>query len=268
LNVETMVFKEAWIRGGELNGVIYPGCHDKTRSYGEIELGDKVAIGYDPQSGSTTRFAKDAAVVMMANSPNDEGKWNPRLVAWWKGQTPISDSKRKDSQLQIIVDMARIANGAGCKPVVILEGNQIQRGLKEPLQDLAHSQGVLLTVDVSNTGVDKWDEETGIESCTIDFQNGLISLPYATPADEEKTIGFENCMMEYGTSKYFDVPIAYWKARRHLYDIRFKSRVRPAVMVNQMPRYMQARYKRMGMSEVVTIVDAHSMPVREESRLD
>jgi hypothetical protein len=122
-------------------------------------------------------------------------------------------------------------------------------------------------VELSHTGDDKWDDQTGIESCAADFQNGLLSLPCATPADEQKLVGFENAMIEYGTSKYYDVPIAYWKARRFLYDRRFKANTRPAVMVRQLPRYMQRRYQQMGLASLITVVDAHALPVREESEL-
>ena len=124
LNMEVMVFKEPWLRGGELNGVDYPGCRDKMRTFNQFDPGDVVTIGYDPQSGSTTRFAKDAAVVALANNPDDLGGWRPRLIDWWKGQTPVIDSQRKDSQLRVILGMAKTCNEAGITPTVILESNQ------------------------------------------------------------------------------------------------------------------------------------------------
>ena len=74
-------------------------------------------------------------------------------------------------------------------------------------------------------------------------------------------------MLEYGTSKYYDVPIAYWKARSFLYSRRFSARTRPAVMVQRLPRYMQRHYQRLGLSEVVTVVNAHTIPAREETML-
>jgi hypothetical protein len=269
LNPETMVFKEVWLRGGEMNGVSYPGCRDKTRTFGEVEAGDIVTIGYDPQSGSTTRFAKDAAVVCMANQPSDVGNWSPRLVDWWKGQTPIIDMKRKDSQLWVIVEMGRVVNRKNIVPTVVLESNNVQRGLKEPLEQLAHDQGVQLTVYISPTGANKYDDATGIEACAKDFQNGWMVVPFAQPADEAKAIGFENCMLEYGTSKYYDVPIAYWKARGFLYEQRFTARMRPAVLVKKLPRYMQRHYRRMGISETVTVLNGHALPpVREETMLE
>lgn len=267
LNAETMVFKEAWLRGGEDNGVLYGGCHNKDYSFRQVFAGEIVAIGYDPQSGSTTRFAKDAAVVCLANSPTERGGWGPRLVDWWKGQTPIVDAKRRDSQLYIILGMAKMCNDSGVVPTVILESNNIQAGLREPLIDLAREEGVQLVVEPSMTGINKFDAETGIEACAVDFQNGWVTLPAAQPSDEEKLIGFENCMLEYGTSKYYDVPIAYWKARSFLYGRRFAARTRPAVMVQRLPRYMQRHYQRLGLSEVVTVVNAHTIPAREETML-
>jgi hypothetical protein len=80
LDPSATTFKEVWLRGGELDGVTYPGCRDKSRSFGEVEYGDIVTIGYDPQSGSTTRHAKEAAVVCLANTPGDTGNWHPRLI--------------------------------------------------------------------------------------------------------------------------------------------------------------------------------------------
>ena len=268
LNMETMIFKEPWLRGGEINGVVYTGCRDKSRSFGEVEPDDVVAIGYDPQSGSTTRFAKDAAVVCLANKPMDGGGWNPRLVDWWKGQTPVIDTKRSDSQLRVILEMARMVNRARVTPTIVLESNQIQRALREPLIELAREDGTQLVVELSHTGAEKYDDATGIEACAADFQNGWVSLPCATPADEEKLIGFENCMLEYGTSKYYDVPIAYWKARGFLYERRFRPHLRQSIIVRQLPRYMQAHYKRMGVSELLTVVNAHTLPAREETMLE
>ena len=134
--------------------------------------------------------------------------------------------------------------------------------------DWARMEGVQLVVELSNTGTNKHDDATGIEACAVDFQNGWVSLPCRYPADEEKLIGFENCMLEYGTSKYYDVPIAYWKARGFLYERRFKPHLRSPVIVRQLPRYMQARYNRMGVSELLTVVSAHTLPAREESYLE
>jgi hypothetical protein len=162
--------------------------------------------------------------------------------------------------------MARRANAKGVTPTVVLESNQIQRALREPLLDLARAEGVALVVQLDHTGTNKFDDATGIESCAVDFQNGWVSLPCATPADEAKLVASE-LHDRVRQSKYYDVPIAYWKARSFLYERRYRPNLHAPVSVRQLPRYMQRRYQRMGMTELITVVYAHTPPAREETML-
>lgn len=264
LDPSVTVFKEAWLRGGDYNGVHYPGCRDKSLTFQSVEVGDVVVIGYDPQSGSTTRYAKNAALVALAVTPSDEGGWNPHLYNFWQGQTPMRDSKREDSQLTILLSWCKEINREAIVPYVVLEGNQVQRAFKEIIEDDAQNQGITLTVIVANTGSDKHDPESGVEATAVDFQNGWMRLPYATPADQAKILEFEQSMVEYGSSKYYDIPMAFWLARRQLFELRIKPHLRSQNMHRRLPAYMQRRYAAMGMGSTQRVVYAHQGPKNRE----
>jgi hypothetical protein len=268
LNVETMVFKEPWLIGGDLNGVTYPGCRDRKRSWLTVPAGAIGAIGYDPQSGSKTRYAKEAAIVGLTNVPTAKGAMHPHLFDWWSGQAPLYEKHNPNSQIHRVVAMAKAMNQAGIPWVTIrLEANNIQAGLEGPIRDLAQEEGVRLIIDTPNTGANKEDDETGIEACAPEFQNGWVSVPYMTPQDQEKAHGFEHQMIEYGTSKYYDVPMAYWMAHVYLYQQRFATNTRPVTLQRQLPHYMQRRGIIAPSS--YRVVNAHMAPPKdEEARLE
>jgi hypothetical protein len=218
------IIKEAWVRGGTIDGATYTGCRDTTITRHNIILPTHmVAIGYDPQSGSKTRFAKLGAAVMMANTPGPTDNWNPIIVDWWAGQTLPLDMEDPESQVNILVSMAKHANERGVKPVVVLESNNVQLGFKEPILDRAKARGVELTVQPSITLKQKHDRETGIQGAAIDFQNGWVKIPWGHASDEAHFKEFEDQMIAFGTSKYSDVPIAWWKARSYLYELKHRA---------------------------------------------
>ena len=263
---ESQVFKEIWFTGGEdKHGNHFPGCWDDTLTkLGAFEQMGMVSIGYDPQSGSKTRFSKKAAVVMLANLPDEKGTFQPRLCDWWTGQTEIMDSHDPESQIRIIIRMARAANEAGFDPWVVMEGNAIQRSLEQLLRDASASEGVRLWPEMGYTGSNKHDPETGVEALAIDFQNGWLHIPGREPSDREHYQGFVRDMVGYGMTKYSDVPMAYWMARRFLYDLRFRSTPRSTVIRHNMPKWMVAKLSRRGIRPIRTIVNAHAPIAPEE----
>ena len=258
---ETQVFRELWFDGGTDNrGVSYKGCWDDTISRTDDIPGSwMVAIGYDPQSGSTTRYAKKAAVVMLANEPSANGSWKPRLLDWWCGQTPIMDESDPESQLMVIISFADYVAKMGFMPTVVLEANQIQRGLKEPLESLAARQGVPLIVDLAYTGENKHDAHSGMEATAIDFQNGWLRIPSREVSDAEHYRGFVHEMVNYGTTKYSDVPMAYWFARRYLWDYRLRYVPNETVVSRRVPPWRQAYMNRRRSRRELKIINAHAL---------
>jgi hypothetical protein len=257
-NDDTAIFKRVWLVGGEYQGIQYKGCYDKTLTFGEvIQPGDMVAIGYDPQSGSKSRYSKEAAIVVLANRA---GEWRPKLVDYFAGQIPILEEFNENSQFKIIVRFAKEAriNNRVFVPVVILEGNHIQQGLRQLILDEAQRQNVDLRVITTNTGADRHDPETGVEACAIDFENGWLRIPAMYESDLRKIKQFENAMIEYGSSGFLDIPIAYWKARKWLYSQRIKPEPRDTVLDSHLPTWMKVRMERKGMRTAVRVVDAYS----------
>ena len=258
---ETQTFKELWFAGGtDTRGVSYRGCWDDTLSFNDdVSPSHMVAIGYDPQSGSTTRYAKMAGVVMLANEPSPTGIWRPRMLDWWAGQTPVLDESDPESQLMIVIRMAAQVNRFGIMPIVVLEANQIQRGLKEPLEAAAARQGVQLMVDLSYTGENKHDPQTGMEATAIDFQNGWLHLPGREPSDRDHFAGFVHFMVNYGTTKYSDVPMAYWFARRYLYDFRLRYAPSETRVLRREPPWRAAYRGRHAARRELRIINAHAL---------
>jgi len=257
-NDETAIFKKVWIAGGDYQGVTYKGCYDKKLTFGSVvSPGDVVTIGYDPQSGSKTRYSKEAAIVVLANKP---GEWRPKLVDYFAGQIPILEEYNENSQFKIIVRFAKEARilNRSFVPVVILEGNHIQQGLRQLILDEAQRQQIDLRVIVTNTGADRHDPETGVEACAIDFENGWIRLPAMNESDLRKLKQFENAMIEYGSSGFIDIPIAYWKARMHLYSQRILPEPRDTIIDSSMPTWMKARMHSKGRRTAIRVVDAYS----------
>ena len=263
---ESQVFKEIWFTGGaDRNDNSYPGCWDESLTRESVLEGQGiVTIGYDPQSGSKTRFAKCAAVVMLANRPDAQGRWLPQLCDWWMGQTEIIDIHDPEAQLSIILRMAKAANGAGYTPTVVMEGNAIQKGLKQPLLDLGAAQGIRFWTEMGYTGDNKHDPETGVEALAVDFQNGWLRIPAREPSDRDHYGGFVKQMVGYGMTKYSDIPMAYWMARRHLYTIRFSGSPRESIIHKSMPNWMKSRLMRRGLHPCMRIIDAHAPVVVEE----
>lgn len=218
---ETALFKECYLRGGTYRGVEYRGTRDYELTFRDaIRPSDMVCIGWDPQSGSETRHAANAAVVMLANDPTQG--WAPRLADFYLGQCEPVRKLGEESQIGYVVDFAAQANTRGIIPVCMLESNNVQRAFRQPLLDLAAEAGVELRVIPENTGADKHDYESGVEATVVDFENSWLHCPAKYPSDVQKLVSFEEAFMEYGTSKFFDLLIAYWKARRYLYQQRSK----------------------------------------------
>lgn len=241
---EAILFKEVYMYGSEYNGVKYAGVTDDSLTMDEvIKPGDRVVIGYDPQSGSETRWAADCGIVMLAM---DENGQSLRLCDWYRGKNEILSEADSDSQISILLRMAKRCNNYGIIPVIVLEGNQIQRSYRSIILDKARHDGVEVKVDVFFTTSSKWDKEAGVEACVIDFENANLRVPWKLPSDQEHFRGFLESMMEYGLSKFYDIPMAYWFARSYLKNrkvqamattIKVEQPTYPSRMVDAMRRH-------------------------------
>ena len=260
----TARFKRVYIEGGDYNNVTYPGCWDKSLAYEDaIMKGMMVTIGYDPQSGSQTRQAAEAGLVMLGNFPN--GTWNPRLLDFYRGKSEILGDKDEGSQLMRIVRMAQRCNAHNIAPLVVLENNNIQRALRVGILEAGQRHGVQLRCLMSYTGDNKWDMETGLEQSVIDFENGWLSIPAMYPADKAMFQPFVEAMCAYGVSAFIDIPIAYWKARQYLFDHRGQMGARQQVVSvdRHTPPRMQQRWKRLGILNGLVIRDAYAYQEEE-----
>ena len=260
ISEKTTKFKRVYFEGGSFEGVTYPGCWNKDLTYDTaLEPGMTVTIGYDPQSGSQTHQAAQAGIVMVGNVSN--GTWKPRLLDWESGKTEVLGDKDPSSQIQKILRMAKRCNGLGIMPWVVLEDNNVQRALRVGIIEAAQRKDVMVRCTLSpTTGKSKWDDETGIETSIVDFENGWTEIPGMYPSDRERFQGFIEAMVKYGNSPFIDVPIAYWKARQWLYDHRGshgKTQQVIAVTTKTPPRVAH-RARRLGWVGGLVIRDAYA----------
>jgi hypothetical protein len=257
---ETARFKRVYFDGGEFEGVTYPGCWNREFTWeSAIDPKMTVAIGYDPQSGSQTNDAAEAAIVMLGNLPN--GLWKPRLLDWHSGKSEAFGDKDTKSQVSVILRMAKRCNEHGITPWVVLEQNNVQRAFRVAIIEAAQRMGVMLRVTMSpTTGPNKWDDETGVEASVIDFENGWLEIPGEYPSDEKRYRGFIDKMVAYGRSSLIDVPIAYWKSRQWLYEHRGQHDQRTQVMTitKATPRRVVRRLQRLGRTNGLVIRDAYA----------
>jgi len=270
---KTARFKRVYIDGGEYEGVNYPGCWNKDLTRGNdlmpgnlILPGMKVVIGYDPQSGSKTHDSAEAGLVMLGNMAN--GEWRPRLLDYARGKWEILGDKDPESQIMRILGMARACNKVGVVPNVALEGNNIQRALRRGILEAAQRHSVEVRCTTPYTGVNKWDPETGLEQSVIDFENGWLEIPGMYPTDRAFYKGFVDAMCSYGASAFKDVPIAYWKARQHLFEQRGQNSQKQQVITvtNRTPPRIAYRLKRLGMLDGLVIRDAYATQEVEDGQ--
>lgn len=255
---KTAKVKRVYIEGGEFNNVTYPGCWKRDLAFDEaIRPGMTVAIGYDPQSGSKTRHAAEAGIVMLGNTADNT--WKPRLLDYARGKMEILGDTDPDSQVMRILGMAQRCNAKGITPMVALESNNVQRALRVGILEAAQRHGVAIRCNPVYTGDNKWDERTGLEQSLIDFENGWLEIPGALPSDEAYFRGFVDAMCAYGVSAFIDIPIAYWKARQYLWTQRGQRDARPQVihLDQHTPARVGHRLARMGRLQGLVIRDAY-----------
>lgn len=211
-NEEEMAFREVWIRGGEeeFGGTIvkHTGCLDDGRSFGQVDPSWDMYLGFDPASGSRSRWSAYAAYVVLGFNPNDE------------------------SGTLYLVDFAKVQDNFDRMLDYLLEGNP-GYGIEGFLRQYGYKTG---TVEknafgkwmVSNdrvepfikrgiiqphyTGNDKTDPEAGVFAMGAMIQDGKLRIPYKEPSDQERAEEYIGDLLLYpkGTN---DLVMATWLAK-------------------------------------------------------
>jgi hypothetical protein len=207
-----MAFREAWIRGEEeeVNGkrIAHPGCLDRELSFGEFNPDWDLYCGFDPASGSRSRWSAHSAYVVLGIDKKDEEK-RVYLVDFKKMQDNF------DRMLDTLLEGNIMYNIAGFYAKyhykqATVESNAFGTWLlnndrMKPYIDAG-------TVCPSHTGSNKNDPIAGVFSMGQMMQDGRFRIPYKGASDQEKAEEFISELLVFPKSTG-DVVMAMWLAQ-------------------------------------------------------
>ena len=210
-----MAFREAWVRGQDelVNGqvVTHPGCLDKTRSFEEFDPEWDLYLGFDPASGSTSRWSAYAAYVVLGMDRKDEEK-RIYLIDYLKLQDQFDRMLdwllKGDPKYGIPGFYAKYAYKQG-----IVEHNAFGKWMVTNDRVAPYVKAVPPIIAPSYTGTNnKNDPESGVFAMGSLFQDGRFRIPYKNPSDESKAELFIADLLLYpkGTN---DLVMAMWLAQ-------------------------------------------------------
>lgn len=208
-NEEEMAFREAWFRGESevINGQIikHPGCLDYNTSFGDVDPRWRIFLGFDPASGSTTRWASQAAYTIIGY---DEENDVIHLIDFLKIQDNI------DRMLDHLLDGNPQYGIEGfyrkySYQIGTVEKNAFGRWMVDNsrIKDYVDQK----IIQPHTTGKNKLDPEGGVLAMGARFENGKFLIPYRLPSDREKAEDFIADMLMFPKEKK-DLVMSTWVA--------------------------------------------------------
>jgi hypothetical protein len=214
-NEEEMAFRESWVRGQEeeVNGtrIHHPGCLDSQRSFGDVDADWTIQVGFDPASGSRSKWSAYAAYVVLGYDPKDEGK-NVYLIDHLKLQDNfdrmLDHLLEGNSSYAIDGFYAKYKYSKG-----IVEKNAFGKWIID--NDRMKKYTDLGIIVPHYTGTNKTDPEAGVFAMGQMIQDGRFHIPYKNPSDQEKAENFIGELLMYpkGTC---DLVMAMWLATQYM----------------------------------------------------
>ncbi len=211
-NQEEMAFREAWVRGQDevVNGqtVQHPGCLDLGHSFGEVDPEWTTYLGFDPASGSRSRWSAYAAYCLLGYDKKDPDR-TIHLIDYLKVQDQFD--RMLDHLLEgnpeygiegfygkYHYDVGTVEKNAFGKWMVA--NDRVDPFIKQSI------------IRPHYTGNNKTDPEAGVFAMGEMFQNGRFRIPYKEPSDEAKAETFIGDLLLYpkGTC---DLVMAMWLAQ-------------------------------------------------------
>lgn len=174
---EDLAFREIYFEGGtDETGRVYPGCLDRSRSFGHRKPEWNVLCSLDPASGTHSVNSSMPAMVVYGYDPKDPLR-KRYLIDIWSQYVSYHGILGAAIRMHDLYDY----------DVLIVEGNAFATWLMDPdepqIQDLK-ARGVRI-ID-HRTGNNKRDSDWGVKSIEPFFMDGLYSLPFKMPSDEAK----------------------------------------------------------------------------------
>lgn len=212
-NEEEMAFRESWVRGQEeeVNGqrIQHPGCLDTGRSFGCVYDGEETFLGFDPASGSKSRWSAYSAYVVLAFDKTDEQR-RVFLVDYLKIQDNFDrmlDHLLGGNEAYAIDGFLQRYNYR----IGTVEKNAFGKWIVD--NDRMKPYVLSGVIRPHDTGNNKTDPEAGVFAMGEMIQSGRFRIPYSTAADQEKAENFIADLLLYpkGTC---DLVMALWLAQK------------------------------------------------------
>lgn len=229
-NEEEMAFREAWVRGyeEEVNGqrIRHVGCLDDGRSFGDVDEAWELHLGFDPASGSKSRWSAYSAYVVLGYDPN-EAEETVYLVDYLKlqdGFDRMLDHLLEGNPRYSIEGLYSMYN----YKYGVVEKNAFGKWIVnndriKPYID----KGIILP---HYTGTNKTDPEAGVFAMGAMIQDGRFRIPYKESSDKAKAETFIEELLMYpkGTC---DLVMATWLAKQHMKKKNIKYHTTPGTNV-------------------------------------
>lgn len=229
-----MAFQEVWLKGGSehIHGqkIVYPGCLDEDHAIGDIPDGAEVYVGFDPASGSKSRWSAYSAYVVLAAKDND--LW---VVDFSKHQEDFS--RMLDRLLDGNPDYG--IEGYLTKyqaKAAVVEKNAFATWVINNDRTMPFAQkGQIIP---SWTGTNKLDPEMGVFGMATIVKDGRLHIPWKNASDKEKSAVLVNDMCLFPKTGT-DLVMSLWLAsiplaRRTTYKTGFRSPQRNQRMIHRL----------------------------------
>lgn len=173
---EDLAFKLIYFEGGDEGERHYPGCLDRTRSFGHRKTDWNVVCSLDPASGTRSVNAAMPAMVVVGYDHKDKTHKRYLIDTWsdYAGYFAVLDQVLQFHD-QYKFDLFVVEINAFGKWLMDENAPQIMELKSRGVRIVPHT-----------TGVNKKDKVWGVKSMEPFFMDGLWSLPYAGPSDQKK----------------------------------------------------------------------------------
>ena len=174
---EDLAFKPIYFEGGtDDDGRQYPGCLDRTRSFGHRQAEWNVLLSLDPASGTRSLDASMPAMVVVGYDHKDPQR-KRFLIDIWSDYAGYFDMLNRAITFHdwYKFDLFVVEVNAFGKWLMDEDAPQIQELRRRGVRIVPHT-----------TGANKKDPDWGVKSIEPFYMNGLWSLPYKDPSDQIK----------------------------------------------------------------------------------
>jgi hypothetical protein len=202
-------------------------CSEHWR-FGEPPVGARALIGFDPASGSRSRYAADPALVLYAENfdrddvGQEETAFTAHFVRWER--LAGYDFER---QCQAIISWAR-----QYRVPVVIEKNTLQGQYKERLRSLAPD----IKVIDHHTGAQVWNVDDGVATFGPLFEHGRAVI-HTGGAPEDELRAFHKQLVDWPQSNPKDIIMAFWFANCRMERGRQKPPLRSSIQ-QDLPDYL------------------------------